>query len=233
MITISNLSKSYGSKQVLKGLDLQLQSGKVYGIVGENGAGKTTFFNCLAGLISHEGEITSELNPLKDHLGFLQTDLYFLPKITGGEYLRLLCEARKVKTKDIEQQNIFELPLNQYAETYSTGMKKKLALTGVLMQQNIFFILDEPFNGVDIQSNMIISQLIHKLKAAGKILLISSHIFSTLQDTCDEIYLLSNGEFTKRVQRENFAELEQEMIAKTVSNRLDQLDLGANNPTDQ
>jgi ABC-2 type transport system ATP-binding protein len=64
---------------------------------------------------------------------------------------------------------------------------KKLALTAILLQENKFFILDEPFNGVDIQSNIIITELIIKLKELGKTILISSHIFSTLNDTCDEI----------------------------------------------
>jgi ABC-2 type transport system ATP-binding protein len=83
-------------------------------------------------------------------------------------------------------------------------MQKKLALTAILLQDNNYFILDEPFNGVDIQSNIIITEIIHKLKELDKTVIISSHIFSTLSDTCDEIHLLSNGSFIKSVQQVDF-----------------------------
>ena len=164
MISIQNLSKSFGAKQVLKNITIQFNKGQVYGIVGENGAGKTTLFRCIAGLENYEGQIISELSPLKNHLGLLFTEPFFFTKITGREYIRLLCNARKERVSNIDDKNIFDLPLNQYASTYSTGMKKKLALLAILLQNNQCFVLDEPFNGVDIHSNIIIIDLIYKLK---------------------------------------------------------------------
>ena len=226
MITIKGLSKSYGKKQVLRQIDIDFEKGKVYGIVGENGAGKTTFFRCLVGLESHEGSINSDFIPLKNHIGFLQTQPMIMARVTGWEYLKLLCLARSIKEDDFEERNIFELPLNQYAENYSTGMKKKLELMGVLLQKNEIFILDEPFNGVDIHSNMIISQIIAKLKYLDKTVLISSHIFSTLSDTCDEIFVLKEGAFSQRVRKENFHHLEKEMKEFMVGNVIDKLNLG-------
>ncbi len=225
MIQIQNLSKAFGANEVLKNISLTLRSGNVYGIVGENGSGKTTLFRCIAGLEKYQGTIKSDFEKLKNHLGFLQTDPYFFPKITGREYLQLLSIARNSKTTDFDSRNIFELPLNQYAITYSTGMKKKLALTAVLMQENDIFILDEPFNGVDIHSNIIITGIIHKLKALGKIIVISSHIFSTLNDTCDEIHLLKDGVFTKKVLKEEFPQLEQEMKDFVIGNKIEKLKL--------
>lgn len=226
MIEITGLSKSYGNKQVLGNISLRFEAGKVYGIVGENGAGKTTLFRCIAGLEEYRGIIRSEKTPLKNHLGLLLTEPYFFSRITGREYLRLLCNAREKELQDIESKNIFDLPLHQYAVTYSTGMKKKLALTAILLQENDYFILDEPFNGVDIQSNILITEIIHKLKALNKTVLISSHIFSTLSDTCDEIHLLQEGTFTRTARREEFALLEAEMKKVIVGNRLDKLKLG-------
>ena len=223
MITLENLSKKYGNNEVLKNINITFDKGKVYGIVGENGAGKTTLFRRIAALENYEGEIRSNVNPIKNHLGLLLTEPFFFEKITGKEYIQLLCNARNIKITDIESRNIFDLPLDRYASTYSTGMKKKLALTAILLQGNDFFILDEPFNGVDIQSNIIITEIVHKLKALGKTVIISSHIFSTLSDTCDEIHLLRNGSFVKSVERSNFKDLETEMKQMTIGNKIEKL----------
>ena len=225
MIKIKGLGKYYGKNEVLKGINMEFSRGKVYGIVGENGAGKTTLFRCITGLESYNGEIISEIQPLKNHLGLLLTDPFFFSKITGKEYIRLLCNARNKKNINIDQKNIFDLPLNQYASTYSNGMKKKLAITAILLQENECFILDEPFNGVDIQSNIILTEIILKLKELNKTVLVSSHIFSTLSDTCDEIHLLRKGEQIKSVQKVNFKFLEQEMKETTIGNRIEKLEL--------
>ena len=133
MIKIKELNKHYGNNEVLKEINMEFLKGKVYGIVGENGAGKTTLFRCIAGLENYNGEIISQITPLKNHLGLLLTDPFFFSKITGKEYIRLLCNARNKKNINIDQKNIFDLPLNQYASTYSTGMKKKLAITAILL----------------------------------------------------------------------------------------------------
>jgi ABC-2 type transport system ATP-binding protein len=213
MISINNLSKSYGSKIILRDINVEFQSGNIYGIVGENGAGKTTLFRCIAGLEKYEGEISSDSSPLKNNLGLLLTDAYFFPKMTGLEYLHLMCDSRNLTFNADLDIHFFDLPLNEYASIYSTGMKKKLALLGVLLQNNTYYILDEPFNGVDIQSNIIITEIIHQLKALNKTVLLSSHIFSTLRDNCDEIYVLKDGTFSKKVNKSEFEELEIEMKA--------------------
>ncbi|MEM6316193.1 MAG: ATP-binding cassette domain-containing protein [Bacteroidota bacterium] len=220
MIRLQEVSKSFGTKKVLKGIDLTFEVGKVYGIVGANGAGKTTLFRCIAGLESYEGLVTSDKVPLKNHLGFLATNPYFFPKITGWEYLQLFCQARGISNTDFDTKNLFQLPLKEYAVNYSTGMKKKLALTAILLQQNDYFILDEPFNGVDIQSNLLITELIKKLKSLGKTILIASHIFATLQETCDAIKLLENGQIVKQVLPQEFRLLEAEMKDFTIGDSI-------------
>ncbi len=225
MIKVAKLSKKYGKNQILKTIDLEFEKGKAYGIVGENGAGKTTLFRCIAGLETYSGQITSDFNKLKDHLGFLPTESFFFSKITGKEYLQLLANARNQKISDIQKVNIFDLPLNQYAATYSTGMKKKLALTAILLQKNEVFILDEPFNGVDIQSNIMITEIITKLKELKKTIIISSHIFSTLADTCHQIFLMKNGHVIRSVKQQDFDILETEMKEHTIGNRIEKLEL--------
>ena len=193
MIQIEKLSKSYGKNQVLLDINVHLEKGQAYGFVGDNGSGKTTLFRCIAGIESYEGKVNSALENIKNNLGYLQTTPVFMSRITGWEYLKLICSARQIKEENFEEENIFELPLRAYAENYSTGMKKKLALTALLLQRNELYILDEPFSGVDMHSNIKIMNLIHNLKTQGKTLLISSHILSTLTDTCDHIYHLQDG----------------------------------------
>lgn len=225
MIQIKNLSKKYGEKIVLDSITIKFKKGKVYGFVGENGAGKTTLFKCISGLENYTGQILSDFDNIKNTIGLLLTEPYFFSKITGKEYILLLANARQVKLSNIEDKNIFDLPLNQYASTYSTGMKKKLNLTAILLQKNEVYVLDEPFNGVDIESNLVISELIKKLKDLEKIVLLSSHIFSTLAETCDVIFLMKNGKIIKEVKQKDFSKLENEMKVYTVGNRIEKLDL--------
>lgn len=220
MIDIKDLKKTFGENVVLDHFSHSFAPGKVYGIVGENGAGKTTLFRCIAGFESFEGEVTSSQSPLKNYLGYLPTEPFFFEKMTGREYLQLLCNARGVTVSDLDEKNFFELPLHQFVSTYSTGMKKKLALTGILLQSNDYFILDEPFNGLDIQSNMMLTEVIHQLKAKQKIVIISSHIFSTLADTCDEIIHLKKGHPAKVIPPTHYQTLESELREAVVSEKL-------------
>ena len=225
MIKITNLSKSFGKKSVLNNLSIEFQRGKICGIIGENGAGKTTLFRCIAGLESFDGAIVSQLSPLKDHLGYLTAEPFFFSMITGKEYIRLLCNARNKKLPELDKNNIPDLPLNQYLTTYSTGMRKKLALLAVLLQGNDILILDEPFNGIDLNGSIILSEILHRLKELGKTVIISSHIFSTLSDTCDEIHVLRHGTITQKVAREEFYLLEKEMKNSAVIGKIERLEL--------
>lgn len=223
MIQLKKISKKFGSLEVLKSIDFSFEQGKAYGIVGENGAGKTTLFRCLAGMESYRGNIESPYDILKNHIGFLETNPYFLSRITGKEHLQFCCHARNIKTPHLEDKNIFDLPLQQYATTYSTGMKKKLAITALLLLNDDILILDEPFSGVDIQSNMMILEILKMWKRQGKTLIISSHIFSTLEETCDEIHLLKEGVFVEKVEKEEFKKLDEKMRAVMVGDRLKNL----------
>jgi ABC-2 type transport system ATP-binding protein len=223
MINIQSLSKSYGANKVLNDISLTLRRGEINGIVGDNGAGKTTLFKCIAGLESYDGLIEYNGGILKNETGYLATDLFFFSKMTGYEYLKLLIDARNLKGDNLRSSNIFDLPLNQYAENYSTGMKKKLALTGLLMQKNEVFILDEPFNGVDIHNNIIIQEIILKLKELNKIIIMSSHIFSTLNESCDHLHYLKDGVIKDSAIKGEFEKIENDMKGKSIGSKLIEL----------
>ena len=102
-------------------------------------------------------------------------------------------------------------------------MKKKLAITAVLLQRNEYYILDEPYNGIDLESSIILSEIIKKLKELGKTILISSHIFATLKETCDIIYKIENGELSDPYDKESFDKLEDEMKEKVLRVEIDKI----------
>lgn len=212
---IENLSKSFGRNEVLKRIDLHLPKGKIIGVVGENGAGKTTLFRCIMGLENYEGNILYGNSKIKNITGYLPTSPMMLPYIRGEEYLDLVCKARNVVINNIQERNIFDLPLKEYAAQYSTGMKKKLALLALLLCDNEIYVLDEPFNGVDINSNIIIKAILETLKSRNKTIILSSHLLTSLKTTCDELHLLSNGVITRSAYtKSEFEDVELSLISK-------------------
>ena len=222
MIVLNSIRKKYGTKSVLNGISLELNPGQVVGIVGANGAGKTTLFNCIAGIEQYSGMISTPWSDPHKHIAFLPTDPFILSKITGYEYLKFIQLAQN-STIDIKKQNVFNLPLKQYASQYSTGMKKKLAFTGLLLSKHDLIILDEPFNGVDIQSNMVIDEIIKKWKNASKTVLISSHIFSSLKQCCDHIHHLDQGLIKRSADKNKFNAVESDMRQSSLQAELNNL----------
>ncbi|HAS47059.1 MAG TPA: hypothetical protein DCS93_41630 [Microscillaceae bacterium] len=214
MLAIQDFSVSYqkGTK-VIENLSLNLIPGKIHGIVGLNGSGKTTFLKALYGSIpSIGGSVHWEGKPVKSkQMAFLETHNFFYHKITGQEYLRLF--QMKNPAFDIEQWNrLFDLPLNKLVDNYSTGMKKKLAFLGILALDRPILILDEPYNGVDVESYSKIQIILRKLAHQGKTILITSHIFESLVAICDQISLLKQKQIIQTFEKATFAQLEKEMF---------------------
>lgn len=131
MIKVDHLYKSFGQNKVVNGVSMGFINGEVSGVIGKNGAEKTTLFRCIASLESFKGNVYADKNPLKDYLGVLFAENFFFKRIAGREYIRLLCTAREVDCCNIDERNIFGLPLDKYASTYSTGMIfKKIVVKG-------------------------------------------------------------------------------------------------------
>lgn len=208
MISIKEISYSYNNKyKVLNQTNLDLKEGMIHGLVGLNGSGKTTLLKCLFGLLKVQsgGFYRNEIQLSKKEVSFLSTENYFYPNISGKDYLLLFSRDKK----EIKSWNdLFKLPLDQLIDQYSTGMKKKLALMGIFLQKKDIIILDEPYNGLDIESGRIIQLILNKLKTKGKTILITSHILSTLSDICDYIHYLDNGSIKFSEKKNNFEKLE-------------------------
>ena len=227
MLKISNLSVSFGKHKVLDNLNLDCFKGELHGILGMNGAGKTTLFRTIYGFKKKDsGECIFENEAINNKkIGFLETENYFYSYMKGQEYLDLLSGVDN--QFDIERWNkIFDLPLDDLIDTYSTGMKKKLAFLGVMALDRPVLILDEPFNGVDVESNEKIFQILERVKEQGKVILLSSHILSSLTNICDKISFLKEGVIVKTYEREEFPILEsglREMVQQNINQALNDL----------
>ncbi|MDH6303536.1 ABC-2 type transport system ATP-binding protein [Parabacteroides sp. PF5-5] len=213
MLIINNLHVSYKKeKEVLKGLSLSMETGKVHGLAGFNGAGKTTLLNTIYQFITQQaGEIFYKEEPLKrKDIAYLEAENYFYPYMTGREYLSLFPTANK--TFDMEGwQQLFSLPLDEIIDNYSTGMRKKLALLAVLKPDKPVMILDEPFNGLDLESTHLLAMIIAQLQSKGKTILITSHIYESLTGCCDYIHYLSDGVIPHSYPKEEFPLLQKEL----------------------
>ena len=206
MLELKNLSVCFKDKDVLQSLNLEIEEGIIVGILGKNGAGKTTLFESLYQSQKYSGEILwKKQKLLRENISYLETENYFYPYITGREYLSYFAKDKLLKTIELAEK--FQLPLEKYVQYYSSGMKKKLALIGMLMLDKPINILDEPFNGVDFEGVHLLYDIIRELKQSNKIVIISSHIIETLFHTCDRIVTLENGIISNIFEKSDFEKL--------------------------
>lgn len=215
MISIQNLTLSFNKHQVLKNISIDFEPGLIHGIVGLNGAGKTTFFNVLAKMLKPD---SGELKQNEIALGikdtaYLETGNFFFSRITGNEYLKIFRQTN-AEFNLVALQNYLKLPLDELIENYSTGMKKKLALLAVLKQDKPVFILDEPFNGLDLETNKVLEIIITALQKKQKTVFVSSHIIEPLLSICDKIHLLDNGIFLRTYNKPDFTKIEEDLFGK-------------------
>ncbi|HBX51202.1 MAG: hypothetical protein A2275_06930 [Bacteroidetes bacterium RIFOXYA12_FULL_35_11] len=205
MLTINKLCVAYEKNLVLENLDLILDSGLIHGLVGLNGSGKTTLLNCFFQFVKPvSGEILLDNKKIqRKDISFLETGNYFYPGITGKEYLKIFPKQNE-KFKIEEWQELFQLPLNELIENYSTGMKKKLAIFALMKQDKKMLMLDEPFNGLDIETVQILKNILSRMKQNGKTIIITSHIFESLESVCDKIYRLENKKITGTYAKTEF-----------------------------
>jgi len=197
--------QQYGDKIVLRNISQKYETGCIHGFLGENGAGKTTLFHCMANMIPYKG---TQMLPDKSRFGYLPTELFMYPKISGDEFLDFFVTAKGLKLDAKEKQGLnelFDLPLKEYAETYSTGMLKKLYLMGLLLQHNEILLLDEPFNGLDFKTSAIITALIKKYRESGLTMFVSSHDMEHMFSYADTLSVLAEHKMSFYPDRESFS----------------------------
>ncbi len=222
MLSIKNVTITYDTQDAVKDISLDFLPGKLTGLIGRNGAGKSSLLKAAVGLISgYTGTIEfngKELNKnrfwIKQNCGYAPEDAELLPYLTGREFLELIAKIRK--STDTQKEMDFLINLNgindkadELVLNYSHGMKQKLSIAAALIGKPDFLILDEALNGLDPVSLYKLKNYLTEQAALNKIVIISSHILPLIQQWCDPVIILNNGRVAKNLSAREIAELEQ------------------------
>lgn len=194
MLKIENLSIEIGQKKIIDSLNVSFNAGQVSAIYGFNGIGKTTLFNCLYGLRNFSGSVTFNNKSLKKNdCSYMMTDNYFYPNLIAIEYLSIFKPHRNDSIFNIESlADLLSVPLEQNIDTFSTGMKKKLSFLSIVKLNRDVFLLDEPFNGVDYESILVMKKILLSLVDNKKTIIITSHVHNHIMDVCEQVLVIQN-----------------------------------------
>ncbi|PKM67991.1 MAG: ABC transporter ATP-binding protein [Firmicutes bacterium HGW-Firmicutes-2] len=219
MIEVKNMKKSFKQFEVLKGLDLNVKHGEIYGFIGKNGAGKSTTMNILAGLskptdgvcLVGDVNVSNIMQPSELDLGYLPEDPKFYPWFSAYETLVYLGDSGLERIKPRRIHEILEWggllnDKDRRVGTFSRGMKQRLGICSAILHDPSLLILDEPSSALDPQGRNDVLQLIKGLKEMGKTVLFSSHILNDVERVCDKIGIIASG---KMVLEKSLKNLEQ------------------------
>ena len=219
VIRLDGVEKSYGKHQVLKGVTMQVNKGDIYGLVGKNGAGKTTIFKMILGLsefktgsVSIAGSTTNkELYTDRGKIGFF-VGSNFYNYLTGKANLEYYARAKGIPRSGIKDEinRVLELvglqDVKQPVKGYSLGMKQRLGIGNAILGNPEILILDEPTNGLDPQGIADIRHMVRRFRDEyGMTVIVSSHILGELENTADRFGIVHNGVIAKEITQEDLS----------------------------
>ena len=204
IISVKNLSKDFGQERVLHNVTRDFERGRIHGIVGNNGSGKTVLMKCICGfLIPTEGEVIVNGKRVgKDvdfppGLGLIIETPGFLPNMTGVKNLEILASLNKKIGLEQIAASIRRVGLDPLMKKpvgkYSLGMRQRLGIAQAIMENPTTLILDEPFNGLDKDGVRDIHGLLQQQKAQGKTIILASHSAADIAQACDVVYEMTGG----------------------------------------
>jgi ABC-2 type transport system ATP-binding protein len=213
-VVCTGLVKRFGELTALDGLDLEVAPGEVHGFLGPNGAGKTVTMRVLLGLLRHDGGTVSVLghDPWADavalhrRMAYVPGDTNLWPNLTGGEILDLLAGLRGGvdRTRRDLLVDRFDLDLRRKARSYSKGNRQKVALVAALASDAELLVLDEPTSGLDPLMEAVFRDQVLDARAAGRAILLSSHVLGEVEKLCDRVTIIRRG---RTVQTGSLGEL--------------------------
>ena len=209
MIEFQNVSKTYGATQALKDLNLSIQEGQIVGLIGHNGAGKSTTIKSLvsvinptAGKILVDGlDLASNRLRIKQKIGCVADSPDLFLRLTAQEFWDLVAASYGLNKQDYENRLVDLLGLFDFAdhryeviETFSHGMRQKVFVIGALLSDPDIWVLDEPMTGLDPQAAFDLKQLMRAHADKGKTVLFSTHVLEVAEQLCDRLAILKKGE---------------------------------------
>lgn len=203
VIEINNLTKDFGNNKGIFDLSFSLKQGEVVGFLGSNGAGKTTTIRHLMGFIKADNGSAKILNmdcfknaySVQEKIGYLPGEIAFMDNMTGAEFIHFMADMKNITDLQYARELIayFDIDTKIKIKKMSKGMKQKIGLIIAFMQDTPILILDEPTTGLDPLMQTKFVDLIKKEKAKGKTILMSSHIFEEIENTCERIVMIKDG----------------------------------------
>ena len=208
MITVKNVSLSIKKTEILKDISVEFELGKIHGLIGRNGSGKTMLMKCICGFVRPtSGEITvNEKHIGKDcdfpkNIGVIIETPGFIPYYSGYKNLRLLADLnKKIGSKEIKKAMLqvgLDTELKRHVKKYSLGMRQRLGLAQAIMENPDLLILDEPMNGLDKDGVADVRKYLLDLKEEGKTILIASHSAEDIDVLCDTVCEMDKGILSK------------------------------------
>ncbi|TQQ85220.1 ABC transporter ATP-binding protein [Peptacetobacter hominis] len=202
-IEVTGLTKDYGNGKGIFDVSFSVDKGEVVGFLGANGAGKTSTIRHLMGFSKPESGKASimgkdcfkDASLIQENIGYLPGEIAFMDNMTGHEFIKFMADMKKIKDSSMADRLIkyLELDTSVRIKKMSKGMKQKLGIVIAFMQDAPILILDEPTSGLDPLMQNKFVELIKKSKENGKTILMSSHIFEEVENTCDRIVMIKNG----------------------------------------
>ena len=203
-LEVRNVSKVFKEGTAAEGISFKVENGKIIGFVGHNGSGKTVLFKCICGFyavtdgeITINGKVVGIGEQMPRNIAFIIEEPAFLGDYNGRRNLEYLFELRNKRNPEhirkIMEKVCLDYDSRKKVSKYSLGMKQRLAIAQVLMDDQPILIMDEPMNGLDQQGISDIRELILEEKKKGKIILLASHNSADIEYLCDEVYELENG----------------------------------------
>lgn len=204
MVQVNNVSLILNKKQILKDVSLELERGKIYGLVGDNGSGKTMLMKCMcgfiqptAGMVIADGKVIGKDVDYLPDAGIIIETPGFIPYYSGLKNLKVLAGIKNhVTTEKIKaamEQVGLDADLKLPVKKYSLGMRQRLGLAQAIMEDPSILILDEPMNGLDKHGMEEIRNLLLSLKSKDKLIVIASHNQEDIRILCDEVYEMEKG----------------------------------------
>ena len=212
MIEIKNVTKKYGSNIALKDVSFTVNDGEIFAFIGHNGAGKTTLIKAIVGIHKFdEGDILINGKSIKNAPVLCKKEMAFVPdnpelyeQMKAIDFINFVCDIYEVP-QDVREKNIkkyaklFEIEnnLNDTIESFSHGMKQKIALISALAHDPKILIMDEPFVGLDPKAVFDVKEIMNEMIKEGKIVFFSTHILDVAEKLCSRVAIIKKGELVK------------------------------------